>query len=60
MEAGDPKKQVGAKWRRFLNVHPLAFGCDPKEKVWPFLCQGKILQSMEKGWDKRKGDGSDF
>jgi len=33
MEAGDPKKQVGAKWRRFLNVHPLAFGCDPKEKV---------------------------
>lgn len=30
------------------------------EEMWPFLCQGKILQSMEKGWDKRKGDGSDF
>ena len=28
-----PEKQVRAKWRRFLNVHPLAFGCDPKEKV---------------------------
>ena len=27
------RKQVRAKWRRFLNVHPLAVGCDPTEKV---------------------------